>query len=55
MSIVAILVDGGFYQRRAQCLWGSSIQAIDFIVDEIKKRPETIIEDLKNKMAKKKC
>lgn len=30
-----------------------SIQAIDFIVDEIKKDPENIVQNLKNKSSKK--
>ena len=32
-----------------------SIQAIDFIVDEIKKAPDRILDDLKQKCSKKKC
>lgn len=32
-----------------------SIQAIDFIVDEIKKAPDRILDDLKQKYSKKKC
>lgn len=32
-----------------------SIQAIDFIVDEIKKAPDRILNDLKQRCSKKKC
>lgn len=35
----------------SQPTYSYSIQAIDFIVDEIKKAPDTIIEDLRNKKA----
>ncbi len=40
------------YKLHAQPQYSYSLQAIDFIVDEIKKDPENIIQNLKNKKNK---
>lgn len=41
------------YQYQLSHTYGYSIQTIDFIVDEIKKDPDKIIENLRNLLAKK--
>jgi hypothetical protein len=41
------------YQISTQPQYSYSQQAIDFIYDEIKKAPSTILDDLKEKIAKK--
>lgn len=42
------------YQHQLTHTYGYSIQTIDFIVDEIKKDPENIIQNLKNSLKKNK-
>ena len=41
------------YQISSQPQYSYSLQTIDFIVDEIKKDPENIIQNLKDKLRKK--
>lgn len=41
------------YQHQLTHTYGYSIQAIDFIVEEIKKDPDNIIQNLRNSLAKK--
>jgi len=41
------------YKHQLTHTYGYSIQAIDFIVEEIKKDPENIIQNLRNLLTKK--
>lgn len=41
------------YQHQLTHTYGYSIQTIDFIVDEIKKDPENIIQNIRNLLSKK--